>query len=142
MLTTIAEPKTWIEPLLLFREKLSKLPGRPAEDPADGPDSKTGKAVLCRTCRAVVTGRDREISVNGKHLHTFFNPAGIVYEIRCFSAAPGCINHGRPTDEFTWFTGHTWEYSLCATCFDHLGWFYTSSGPSFFGLINSKLIVE
>ena len=50
--------------------------------------------------------------------------------------------HGRETDEFTWFQGFTWQYSLCGTCFDHLGWFFNSAGRSFFGLISSKLIID
>ncbi len=117
-------------------------PGQPDSSPADEPESETEKAVLCRSCRAVITGLNREIPIHGKHLHTFFNPAGIVYEIRCFSQASGCMNHGPPTDEFTWFAGYTWQYTVCATCRDHLGWFYNSSADCFFGLINSKLIVE
>lgn len=75
-------------------------------------------------------------------MHTFFNPVGIVYEICCFSDAPGCTVFGKPTDEFTWFPGYTWEYSVCGTCSDHLGWFYNSSESSFYGLINSKLVMD
>lgn len=117
-------------------------PGQSESRPADQPADQTEKAVRCRACRAVVTSVNREIAIHGNYLHTLFNPAGIVYEIRCFSQAPGCVNHGQPTDEFTWFAGYTWQYSLCAACLDHLGWFYTSSAGFFFGLIDSRLIVE
>lgn len=142
MLTTITKSKAWPDPFLLFREKQPEQPGSPESIPADESDTKVERAVLCRSCRTAVTRLSQKISVNGKHLHTFFNPAGIVYEIYCFSKAPGCITHGKPTDEFTWFTGYTWEYSICGTCHDHLGWFYNSSERSFFGLINSKLIFD
>jgi hypothetical protein len=141
-LTTIVKPKIWNDSPLLFREKQPERSGQTNTDPVDEPDSDREKAVLCRSCKAAVTGLNRQVFIHGKYLHTFFNPAGIVYEIRCFSQAPGCIKHGLPTDEFTWFAGYTWEYTVCANCLDHLGWFYSSSSGSFFGLINSKLIVE
>jgi len=141
-LTTIVKPKIWTDSLLLFRENQSERSDQTDSDPVNEPDCKVGKAILCRSCRAVVTGLNQEVSIDGKHAHTFFNPAGIVYEIRCFSQAPGCMNHGPPTAEFTWFAGYSWEYTVCSTCRDHLGWFYSSSSGFFFGLINSKLIVE
>jgi hypothetical protein len=141
-LTTIVQPEAGIDPWLLFREKKSQQPDQPETSSDHKTVPKAEKAVLCRACRTVVTRLNAEISVNGKHMHTFFNPAGIVYEIRCFSQAPGCLVHGKPTDEFTWFSGYTWEYCLCGTCSDHLGWFYSSSGSSFYGLINCKLIID
>ena len=141
MLTTIVKTKAWPELFLLFDKKQPEKHGRPDSSPADEWDTKQERAILCRSCRSEVTSLNREISIHGKHMHTFFNPAGIVYEILCFSKASGCVTHGKPTDEFTWFPGYTWEYSLCASCLDHLGWFFNSSGDSFFGLINGKLIV-
>lgn len=126
----------------LFREKHSLKPGQPKNEPSGEEKEETSRAVLCHMCRSVLTYLRSEVSIHGRHLHTFFNPAGIVYEIRCFSEAPGCVTHGKPTDEFTWFSGFTWEYCLCGTCFDHLGWFYKAPDSSFFGLINAKLIID
>ncbi|GAB4335496.1 MAG: hypothetical protein Kow0089_05240 [Desulfobulbaceae bacterium] len=88
----------------------------------------------------MITTAGQAVSRNERHEHTFFNPAGIIYEIRCFAAAPGCRVHGRPTGEFTWFPGYTWQYALCATCGDHLGWYFSSGESGFFGLISPKLI--
>jgi len=127
-------------PPLFCREKGAGPAGRTDSSPADELGERGEKAVLCRACRSVVTSRSQAVSISGSHTHTFFNPAGIVYGISCYSRAKGCIKHGSPTDEFTWFKGFTWEFTLCATCHDHLGWFFSSAGSSFFGLISSRLI--
>jgi hypothetical protein len=95
--------------------------------------------ILCRTCRYQITTREKKRAVNGQHQHIFNNPAGIFYEIGCFSAANGCVNHGTPTIEHTWFTGFAWRYALCTNCLTHLGWFFQSGDDSFYGLILKNL---
>ncbi|MDK9707271.1 MAG: cereblon family protein [Desulforhopalus sp.] len=97
------------------------------------------EAIRCRACGAVVTGRDQKILVNGCHAHTFFNPAGIIFELGCFQKAPGCLAVGPSSGEFTWFAGHVWRVTLCRRCQAHLGWLFLSGDNSFFGLILSKL---
>ena len=95
--------------------------------------------IFCRACGEMVTSRKEIISVSGTHAHTFFNPAGIVFEVGCFKAARGCIVVGEPTTEFTWFAGHVWSYALCRGCQNHLGWFFEGRDSSFFGLILPRL---
>jgi len=96
--------------------------------------------ILCGFCLEPITAQHLRISVNGEHRHTFTNPAGIVFEIGCFSDAPGCRTMGVPTTEFTWFPGHSWNYAYCASCGTHLGWYFTSGeGGGFFGLILARL---
>jgi filamentous hemagglutinin family protein len=97
------------------------------------------KAVVCRVCLHRISTVEKQISVDGAHTHTFFNPAGIVFEIICFSMAPGCAVYGNASSEFSWFSGFTWRLALCANCRTHLGWFFESSDSSFFGLILKKL---
>jgi len=104
---------------------------------ADEPGAK--KAIRCRSCGQVVTDLSQKISVDGSHAHTFFNPAGIIFELGCFRQAPGCRMHGERTIEFTWFAGYSWCFALCAGCRTHLGWRYEGRTASFFGLILSKL---
>jgi hypothetical protein len=87
----------------------------------------------------VVTARDHKIAVNGSHGHTFFNPAGIVYELGCFRKAPGCRIAGERSSEFSWFTGHVWRFALCRSCNAHLGWFFEGSENAFYGLIFANL---
>lgn len=142
MLTTIESPDR--QPAadgLLCREELA--PGAvdtPETDTVEDTGADTGKSLLCRQCRAVITSRRYAVAINGNHLHTFFNPAGIIYEIRCFRQAQGCDIHGRPTEEFSWFAGYAWRYALCSACRVHLGWMFESAEHIFFGLIDSRLI--
>lgn len=104
-------------------------------------NGEQGEFFRCRFCRAKITTAARMIEVNGSHRHVFANPHGKVFEIGCFSRAPGCMNHGQPTAECTWFAGCTWRFSLCASCFSHLGWQYQSPlTGSFFGLILTNLL--
>ena len=79
------------------------------------------------------------MQVRGSHTHTFFNPAGIVFELGCFQGAPGCLVVGEPSFEFTWFPGHTWRIALCRQCQMHLGWLFVNQDAFFHALILSKL---
>lgn len=97
--------------------------------------------ILCNTCNHKITTRKESISVSNSHQHTFANPAGILFDIGCFKSAPGCLNTGPFTDEFSWFKGFKWRISICETCFTHLGWmFLSSTNHIFFGLILDRLI--
>lgn len=95
---------------------------------------------FCRRCGNFITsGRHRE-EVDGGHEHTFVNPAGYIYRIGCFRAAIGCATVGRPTDQFSWFAGHSWAHASCTVCGGHLGWaFFRNSAPCFYGLILAEL---
>jgi hypothetical protein len=100
---------------------------------------KKDPLIRCSSCKSVITTMDSVVSVAGQHRHTFKNPAGIYYEIGCFSSAKGCFNMGEPTFEYTWFPGYNWCYSVCGRCFIHLGWYYQSGDSHFYGLILNRL---
>lgn len=127
-----------MEELYLFREE-----GETVSDidtiSRDEEEAQGAKGLICRQCGLFITSEDLSIEVNDTHHHTFFNPAGIIYEIRCFSGAKGCSLHGPPSTEFTWFAGYTWRIALCMSCATHLGWFFSSGDLGFFGLIKKKL---
>ncbi len=96
-------------------------------------------SIFCAQCNQEITSQDAIIAIFGKHKHSYYNPAGIQYEVGCFSNAKGCFNTGQPTLEFTWFPGYTWCYSMCSQCMTHLGWYYQSSQNGFYGLIINRL---
>jgi hypothetical protein len=99
------------------------------------------RPLLCRQCRLEITSRDLAIEVDGRHQHTFFNPAGILFEIGCFGDAPGCAVFGEATTYFAWFPGYAWRFALCRGCKEHLGWtFESSQSMGFYGLILNKLV--
>lgn len=115
-----------------------------SQEDEDDDDDKGGKAILCRQCKNKVTTSSNRIDKNGSHKHIFNNPGGYIFEIGCFGAAPGCVNQGPPTLEFSWFSGFSWRFSLCSGCHTHLGWLYRSVGGqnSFYGLILDRLVEE
>jgi len=117
----------------------SRMPGLPAEKDEEQEGIDPAQAIFCRACGKAGTSRDRKIAVRGSHAHTFFNPAGIVFELGCFSTAPGCHQAGAASSEFTWFAGHVWRYALCRGCNSHLGWSFESGDHAFWGLILANL---
>lgn len=128
------------EPRLLLRDH-DPGQGSPHQDLEEKEEtlSDFNEAVLCRQCGHTITERKNACEVNGSHGHTFFNPAGIVFQIGCFTGAPGCILHGPASREFSWFAGYSWRLALCYNCTTHLGWFFSSSNHSFLGLIFNRL---
>ena len=109
-----------------------------AQDPGtDGLVEETDE-LYCAGCGHLVTRSRWAVARNGDHQHTVFNPAGVVFTIRCFNEAPGVAAKGTPTDEFTWFKGYDWQLVHCLGCGAHLGWQY-SGDEVFFGLIKPKL---
>lgn len=102
-----------------------------------------GPFLVCRQCLARITPESARIIVDGTHGHVFCNPHGLVFEIGCFSQAPGCGQQGPYVDEFSWFPGHAWRIALCGGCGTLMGWRYRSSeGTGFWGLILSQLQPE
>jgi len=103
------------------------------------PREKDERPVRCAACGAAITVAGAAAEVGGQTDHAFFNPAGVLFEIRCYDSAGGCVVHGEPTCEFTWFPGHAWRYAACASCGTHLGWQFLGEEQSFFGLIRRLL---
>lgn len=128
---------------LFFRRQREEEVGTAIIDKSEGEtkDDYQGRPFRCRFCKKKITTAAQMIEMNGRFLHVYANPAGKVFEIGCFAAAPGCVNHGQPTAECTWFPGYSWRFSLCGTCLAHLGWRYQSAiAGSFYGLILGNLV--
>ena len=97
------------------------------------------RTLVCARCAAVITHQGHAIRMHNRHVHAFFNPAGIAFELRCFQKAPGAAPCGQPSAEFTWFPGYCWQTVFCTNCQAHLGWLFSNTDRSFFGLISSSL---
>jgi hypothetical protein len=123
------------------KDNSSRLPGREPERESET-EQAGERSVLCRDCGHRLTTANRAVEVEGKHQHTFFNPAGVLFEIGCFSDAPGAEIWGVPTTEFAWFAGFSWRFANCAGCHTHIGWQFLSGESSFFGLVLNRLTGE
>jgi hypothetical protein len=104
-------------------------------------ETEETRTITCGLCSQTITYPSERLTVAGGNQHTFTNPHGYVFEIGCFRDAPGCINAGNLTEEFTWFSGYAWTYTVCSGCHAHVGWVYDNGkGDSFYGLILNRLV--
>ena len=103
-------------------------------------DFEKANFLCCRECKYPITQEANRININERHQHVFANPHGYVFNIGCFSQAPGCINYGEATSFFSWFPGYSWQIVLCRQCTTLLGWFFQSNDAIFWGLILDRLI--
>ena len=106
------------------------------ETSSDSPENR----LVCSYCRTHITWKEAATRINGSHKHVFVNPAGLVFEVGCFSRAVNLSGLGPVTSEFTWFPGYSWQTVLCSNCHSQMGWIYHShDGSVFFGLILDRL---
>ena len=127
-------------PLVELRQPGSPSSGtvETVEDDVEVDDNKEG-ILRCKQCEAGIAKDIDRVTRGGKHQHTFFNPAGIVYEIGCFQKATGCQVEGEMSREFSWFADYSWQIGFCRSCTNHLGWFFSSGDDTFYGLILNRL---
>lgn len=97
------------------------------------------ESIRCAACgHSIATTRAR-IEVEGKHVHTFVNPAGFEYTVRCFGDAPGCIGAGEESTFWSWFRGFAWRLAACGGCGGHLGWSFRKDASVFWGLVADRI---
>jgi hypothetical protein len=131
--------------LPLARQKVDPGPA-PGSAPAGAPaadeiaSAADGDWVACAACRGFVADSRARFSVDGAHSHSFINPAGLIFRVSCFAAAPGVVPVGEESDDFTWFAGFAWRVALCRTCGEHLGWSYRRLRSEFVALIDDRVI--
>jgi hypothetical protein len=126
---------------ILLREMSAGGPdlSQPQDVPRTAPLDDEEQALVCAACSSPVSHPSQRIQHQDRHEHTFVNPAGFVYRIGCFATARGARSFGVPTPEHTWFAGYAWQMAVCGGCGEHLGWLFTGSGPSFWGLILERI---
>lgn len=143
-------PCMYIHPAMLLQLRHDrKGPGgsgdgeRPKEIVVDETDQgHGGRKLVCVQCKHTITREGARIPVMGQHRHVFCNPHGMMFELGCFSQAPGCAVLGPSSLEFTWFSGYSWQVALCSGCGLHMGWLFRGvrTEGAFFGLILPNLV--
>lgn len=129
----------------MLRACARKGEGGPAGGAAPTPETTTrdetkdDRAIVCLACGHEITRAEAAFSVAGSHTHTFMNPGGHVFEIACYREAPGAAVLGKPSSEWSWFPGSTWQVCLCGECGHHLGWKFRGPEYSHFGLIRDRV---
>jgi hypothetical protein len=95
--------------------------------PSHQPAEQRDHTVRCAACDGGITSPGLAIATDGRHQHTFRNPAGYSWTVVCFRDAPGCRSSGEPTTEASWFTGYAWRLAHCRQCGRHLGWWFIAT---------------
>jgi hypothetical protein len=96
------------------------------------------RPLVCSNCEHPISTEEQRIEISGAHSHTCTNPHGIIFQIGCFSRAPGCAPVGPPSMEYTWFPGCNWQVAVCGNCHIHIGWLFRGE-DRFYGLILTRL---
>lgn len=120
-----------------FDARKEMVPAQPA--PFDEGTTDQRRGIFCRRCGYRITDEASRVTVNNSHTHTFFNPAGLLFELACFREASGCSLHDVASSQFTWFAGYQWRLAFCRQCSNHLGWRFESHNSAFFCLIIAQL---
>lgn len=95
--------------------------------------------IRCSGCGHALARTSARIEVEGKHVHTFVNPAGFDYTVRTFGDAPGCVGVGEESTFWSWFRGFAWRICACGGCGVHVGWSFRKEGSVFWGLIVDRI---
>ncbi|MGE4520255.1 MAG: cereblon family protein [Desulfobacteraceae bacterium] len=122
--------------IFLFKEPSHKILNQTKTEVSN----LNSRSLCCRNCLNEITSENFAEEKNDSHTHSFANPYGYIFTIRCFSRAPGLICTGKYSQEFSWFKNYSWRICLCGRCMTHLGWEFSGSDSSFFGLIDDRLI--
>ena len=112
---------------------------RPAAPQDEATADGAGRWLCCRFCGVKITSPIARTSPDGQHHHTFTNPHGYGFDVRCFVSAPGAVPVGTFSAEFSWFTGYSWKVAICGRCQVHLGWLFEGGGSGFYALISNRL---
>lgn len=118
---------------------------RDQREPAIDDDSELSlgpQRILCVVCDNTLTTAAEAIAADGHHRHQRVNPAGFVFDIRCFGSAPGMVPVGEPDPRFTWFPGASWQIGLCLACQNHVGWAFSGRNVPFVALIVDRIREE
>ena len=127
----------WVPPIALRETEQGNLPDSALDDLHE----RVRGVLLCLACGGFLCRMDDGIVIDGKHDHTFANPHGIVFPIRCFSTVSGGRCQGPASAEFSWFRGCRWQILACGNCATHVGWRF-SGRLDFFALISSRIKEE
>lgn len=118
------------------------MAARPDSDVETRKAEREDDTLFCSECGEGLTRERWRMQVFGSHEHTFFNPAGLIFNLLCFEDAPGGLEVGEATSNYTWFAGHRWRIAVCGACDVHIGWSFTATGSNscFFALIAERLV--
>ncbi|XP_055587848.1 protein cereblon-like [Uranotaenia lowii] len=105
---------------------------------------------VCKRCENEIGSYNDLFAMSKQGIQTSYcNPQGFVHETLTIykTKDDSTFNVDRPSTEFSWFPGYSWQITLCTNCRQHLGWKFVATKKnylpkSFYGLTGSNIKVK
>ncbi|XP_062557219.1 protein cereblon-like [Armigeres subalbatus] len=105
---------------------------------------------MCKRCENEIGSYNDIFAMNKQGVQTSYcNPSGYVHETLTIykTKENSTFTVDRPSTEFSWFPGYSWQITLCANCRQHLGWKFVATRnnylpKSFYGLSGNNIKVK
>ncbi|KAJ6640313.1 Protein cereblon [Pseudolycoriella hygida] len=105
---------------------------------------------ICKHCNNRLANINMSFAMSKQGVQSSYcNPSGFIHETNTvYSTLHNAVYvTGRPSIEFSWFPGYSWQITLCSSCHHHLGWKFIAIKESvipksFFGLSGSCVLIE
>ncbi|XP_058811690.1 protein cereblon-like isoform X2 [Topomyia yanbarensis] len=105
---------------------------------------------ICKRCEHEIASYNDIFAMSKQGVQTSYcNPSGYVHETLTIYKTKdnSTFTVDRPSTEFSWFPGYSWQITLCANCRQHLGWKFVATKKnylpaSFYGLSGNSIKVK
>lgn len=106
-------------------------------------------AFCCKKCdRGIANYADMFAMSNQGVSSSYCNPSGFVHEtLTVYQTLPKTTRTTtKPSTEFSWFPGYSWQIAICNACNNHIGWKFIATKRSlkprkFYGLCGKSIRV-
>uniref|UniRef100_A0A8D8L012 Protein cereblon n=1 Tax=Culex pipiens TaxID=7175 RepID=A0A8D8L012_CULPI len=105
---------------------------------------------MCKRCSNEIGSYNDLFAMSKQGVQTSYcNPSGFVHETLTIykTRENSTFTTERPSTEFSWFPGYSWQITLCSNCRNHLGWKFVATKKnylpkSFYGLSGNSIQVK
>ncbi|EAT43510.1 AAEL005081-PA [Aedes aegypti] len=105
---------------------------------------------LCKRCDNEIGSFNDIFAMNKQGVQTSYcNPSGYVHDTLTIykTKENSTFTVDRPSTEYSWFPGYSWQITLCSNCRQHLGWKFVATKnnylpKSFYGLSGNSIKVK
>uniref|UniRef100_A0A182SR45 Protein cereblon n=1 Tax=Anopheles maculatus TaxID=74869 RepID=A0A182SR45_9DIPT len=105
---------------------------------------------ICKRCESEIANYDDMFAMSKQGVQTSYcNPAGYVHDTLTVHKTKenSTLPVERPSTNYSWFPGYSWQIIVCANCRQHLGWKFVAEKKnvlpkSFYGLTGANITVK
>uniref|UniRef100_A0A182MDL1 Protein cereblon n=1 Tax=Anopheles culicifacies TaxID=139723 RepID=A0A182MDL1_9DIPT len=105
---------------------------------------------ICKRCESEIANYDDMFAMSKQGVQTSYcNPAGHVHDTLTVHKTKenSTLPVDRPSTNYSWFPGYSWQIIVCANCRQHLGWKFVAEKKnvlpkSFYGLSGTNITVK